>query len=263
MNSMSKELVYVYCITNKKPDLNFDNSDEIYTNKINELYAVFKYVSYSDYSEENIKNKISDILWLDHNVRNHLNVITAVMNQVQVIPLNFGTIYKSEESVQEFVLEYYEMLNKNIQYIKNKEEWSVYVLCEKKIIKNNIELFSKEIKEISVQAKASSPGKAYILEKKKIQMIEYEVVKIYNEIIQNILSRLKKLSDEWRVNTISENNKEYMERDMILNAVFFLKNELVNRFTECCDEINGTYESYGIILEVKGPWPPYTFIKYK
>ena len=262
MNVDHGKLLYIYCLTRKVPSLrDTEIQKEIFFIKINGLYAAVKYVSEDEYSEENIKKNISDVAWLDTNVREHLGTISVFMQMETVIPFNFGTIYKSEESLRQFVSKYANDFRESFRHLENKEEWSVKVFCDRKMIIENIGDFSQNISDIDQQIKNSSPGKAYILGKKKKEIIETEINGIYNTLSKRVFTALNEFCEEYQFNVFLSNELSEKDEDMILNVSFFIAKQNVEHFITCSDKLQHEYISVGMIFDVAGPWPPYTFLK--
>lgn len=261
MNPYSDRLIYLFSLTGNVPlFVNSELQGDLFFVEIDGLYAAVKYVSESEYSEENIKNNISDVAWLDANVREHLRLITLIMQVETVIPFNFGTIYKSEESLRQFVSQYANKFRESLKHLENREEWSVKVFCDRKKIIENIGTLSLNISDIDQQIKNSAPGKAYILGKKKKEIIETEIKVIYNTISKRIFTALNELCEEYRFNVILSSEMSEKNEDMILNVAFFIKKENIDDFIKCSDKLTHEYADIGIILEITGPWPPYTFL---
>ncbi len=255
------KLIYIYCLTRNVPLLvNQENQSEIFAIEIDGIYATVKYVSEAEYSEENIKINISDVAWLDASVREHLSTLSAIMQTETVIPFNFGTIYKSEESLRQFVSKYANDFEKSFRHLEDKEEWSVKVYCDRKKIIENIGALSLNISDIDLQIKNSTPGKAYILGKKKKEIIETEIKSIYNILSKRIFTSLNELCEEYRFNVILSSELSEKDEDMILNASFFIGKQNVEHFITLSDQLQQEYVHLGMILDVTGPWPSYTFL---
>ena len=262
MKSDQNKLIYLFCITRELPSLiNVGVASEIDIIEKNGLYVTVKYVSENIFSEENLKKYISDEKWLDVNVRNHLDVICLIMKTNTVIPFNFGTVYRSEDSLKNFISTYALEFKKTLDYLDQKEEWSVKVYCDKKIIIENISSLSQNIADFDSQIKSSSPGKAYILGKKKNEIIDKEINSIYNQYSKKIFTQLNVLCEEYRLNTILSKDLYDREEDMIVNAIFFIKKENIEKFIFLTDNLMLSFKNIGLFIEVTGPWPPYTFIK--
>ncbi len=261
MHVNHKTLLYIYCVTCEDPSLqSHAGCDELFFLEINGLYAAVKYVSEDDYSEVNIKKRLSDESWLDANVREHLNVIGLIMQVNTVIPFNFGTVYKSEEGLKSFICKYANDFKTGLRYLENKEEWSVKAFCNKQKIIENIVLLSQNIADIEVQIRESSPGKAYILKKKKADILGKEINNIYNTLSKHVFTRINELPDEYRLHAISQEKVSESDGDMIINATFLLRKENLGNFIKTTDSLLVEHEDIGLSLEVTGPWPPYSFV---
>ena len=261
MNVDHKRLLYIFCVTLEQPSLqSYPGCNEIIFLDIDGLYATIKYVSEDDYSEVNIKKRLSDESWLDSNVREHLRVIGLIMQVDTVIPFNFGTIYKSEESLKHFIHTHVNDFKKSLLYLENKEEWSVKAFCNKQKILENIVVLSSNVADIEAQIKESSPGKAYILKKKKSDILGKEISNIYNTISKHLFTCLNELPVDYRLNPVSLEKLSEDDDDMIINATFLLRKENIDTFITRTDSLMIEHENIGLSLEVKGPWPPYSFI---
>jgi len=261
MTADNDKLIYLFSLTGNVPlFVNSGLEGDLLFLEIDGLYAAVKYVLESDYSEENIKKNISDVAWLDANVREHLRLITLIMQVETVIPFNFGTIYKSEDSLRQFVSQYANNFRETLKYLENREEWSVKVFCDRKKIIENIGTLSHNISDIDQQIKSSSPGKAYILGKKKKEIIQTEIKVIYNTFSKKIFTALNELCEEYRFNVILSSELSEKDEDMILNVVFFINKENIDDFIKCSDMMTHEYSDIGMIFDITGPWPPYTFL---
>ena len=262
MNLDQNNLIYLYCLTaSPYVQINLTEDLNIYSIESHRLFITVKNVSENEFSEDNIKKNLSNEAWLDKQVRDHISVIGKIMETETVLPFNFGTIYKSEESLKQFVDKYHVDFFKTLKYLENKEEWSVKIYCDKIKIIENISILSKNISDIESQIISSSPGKSYILGKKKNEIIAKEINDIYNSCSRQIFTKLKTVGEEYRLNTLLSNDVSGRDEDMIVNATFLIKNENIENLENISDQLIIEYKNIGLILELTGPWPPYTFIK--
>lgn len=261
MNSDDQKLIYVYCLTSFQPSqIETYENGKLYLIENNGLYLAVKNVSEDEYSEVALKKNISNESWLDTHVRAHISIISKIMETQTVIPFNFGTIYTSAETLNLFIDKYYSQLTQALHYLENKEEWSVKIYCDKNTVINNISILSSTVSDIELQIKNSSPGKAYILGKKKIELIGKEIAGIYNSYSKLFFTQLNSWSEEYRLNTILSNDLSGRDDDMILNVTFLIEKERLNNFIVLTDQMISQYENIGLALDLTGPWPPYTFL---
>ena len=196
-------LIYVYCISNK-PHVPLGDfaAKEIKSLKFDDFYAIVKHVSESEFSEDNFKNNLSDYKWLESNAREHISVINTIMESCSVVPFRFGTIYKTEEGLKKFISDYSGSLTDNFNYINGKEEWAVKVYCDRKTLGEQIDEFSVDAAALEKQIMESSPGKAFLLKRKKTELIETELDRVCKTFGQEYFDELKNLSESSGLNNL-------------------------------------------------------------
>ena len=261
---MSNDLIYIYCISNS-PLGNLGNmmSKNLKTLFFDNFFVIVKYVSENEFSEEKLKQNISDVKWLESNARDHINVINMVMEFSDVIPFKFGTIFQTNENLRKFIFDYSDSLKENFQHNKNKEEWAVKIYCDRKVLCEQIDELSGQAAELEKQIMASSPGKAYLLKRKKADLIENEIDLICKKYGQVYFDEFKNMSEYTFFNNLLP--KEYTGRQdtMILNSTFLVNKSKVADFKNVYDKLKQQAVDYGFNIEVTGPWPPFSFISIK
>ncbi len=261
---MINDLIYVYCISDNPPLPTPEiESKGVISIPLDRFYVIIKYVSEAEFSEENIKKNSSDIQWLDANAREHIMVIGRIMEQVTVIPFNFGTIFQTEERLKKFIEDYSDSLNENFHYVEGKEEWSVKIYCNREKLSYLIDELSTEAADLETQIMASAPGKAFLLRRKKTELIENELDLLCKSIGQKYYDEFNVLSESTHLNNLMP--KEYTGRDdtMILNATFFINKTNVSDFNKNAETIRKREGNSCFFIETTGPWPPYSFISIK
>jgi len=233
------------------------------TIQFGEFNVIIKYVSDSEFSEENLKKNITDIKWLESNAREHIMEISKVMEKYTVIPFKFGTIYNHPEGLEKFITDYSVSLNDNFHNIEGKEEWSVKVYCDRKTLSEKIDELSEEAAELERQIMASSPGKAFILKRKKTDLIENEIDRFCKIYGQEYYDELNKLSESTVLNNLLPKEFTGRQDTMILTATFFVSKNKVNEFKNTVSMLRKKDANSAFFIEATGPWPPFSFITIK
>jgi hypothetical protein len=261
---MNDDLIYVYCLSNGYALAhNLPKTNDI---KVIEWfgYSIFvKIVSTSEFSEENLKMNISDLKWLDPNAREHIRVISKIMETCTVIPFKFGTIFKSEENLKQFVCDYSDSLRENLMILGRKEEWSVKIYCDRHILTDQIDELSEEAAALEKQIMASSPGKAFLMKRKKNELIENEINRLCKMYGQEFYNKLGSLSHTTCLNNLIPSEFTGRKEDMILNAAFLVHKDQTDEFLRTTKSLKKEYSGLGFDFETNGPWPPFTFISIK
>ncbi len=255
------DLIYLYCVTINIPKLKeagdlVDNAHFFY---YQHLYAVVSNVSADEFSEENLKKNLADLEWIKKKANVHEMVIETVMKNSCVIPFKFGTIFNTEENLKVMLKKHAEILKENLNNLRDKEEWGVKIYCDIKKLKECLSQQGDEILKIDKEISSSSPGKAFILKKKKGDLIKDIVNKRICEYGQESFERLKQIVIESKINKLLP--KEVTERkdDMILNSAFLVEKNKVSDFMRILSTLRAQYKDRGLFFDCTGPWPPYNF----
>lgn len=258
---MNSSLIYVYCILEDQPQFECHQlNDGVDFRKVEDYHVAMKFVSPDEFTEENLKKNFANLSWIETNAREHIDIITSIMKYRAVIPFKFGTIFKSEESLEQFIKDYSPSLAENFEAIQGKEEWSVKVYCDKKTLGKQVPEFSGDVSILEEQILKSSPGKAFLLKRKKAELIEQEVEKLMKINGQKCFDEYKKICEAVRVNNLLPRELTERDDDMILNTTLFINKQNIKDFIHTANLQQEKYQSLGFSFEVTGPWPPFSFV---
>lgn len=245
-----------------------------------DLEAVVSEVSLEEFSSEEIQKKAQeDLNWIKDKAAIHEKVIEEAMGInadlrrlyadqcgknprgiTAVIPMKFGTIFKTRKNLQETFKKYYPKFKKTLENLTGKQEWGVKVYLDRRF-------FEKEVKKTSpmIQAKqeemASMPeGVAYFMQKQIDESVSKEADKALENYTENLLETLKEYIEAGIKGKILEKELTGKSLPMILNAIFLVSEEKLENFVKEIDKLNQEYGLKGFNFEYSGPWPPYNFI---
>lgn len=262
---LDKELIYLYCVTNKVPKL---KEAENLANKLSfiyhqGLYAVVSKVKESEFSEENLKKNLANLEWIKEKANMHEKIIEGIMRNTCVIPFKFGTIFNTENNLKMMLEKHAEEFKTNLKHLEGKEEWGLKIYCDMERLKEAIGKEDAEVLKMEEEINSSSPGKAFLLKKKKEELIKDALNKRINEYGQESFETLKDLSIEARINKLLPKEVTEREDEMILNAAFLIDKNKVSEFIQATGVLKGKYTNKGLNFDCTGPWPPYNFITIK
>lgn len=256
-----KELIYLYCVTNKKPELKKvkNLADELYFINEEELYAIVSKVSDDEFSEENLKKNLADLEWVKRKASIHEKIIEEVMKRTCVVPFKFATLFKTEFNLKAMLSEQSEVIRENLKSLKDKEEWGVKIYCDREKLKESLFQENEKISKIAKEIKAASPGKAFLLKKKKEELLNTEINLKINEYGKESFDSLREQSLQSRINKLLPKEVTERKEDMILNSVFLIGKRKVADFLNVAENLRTRYGDKGLIFDCTGPWPPYNF----
>lgn len=261
MQTAQKNLVYLYCVTTTKPTQSaFDDMGvKIYPLYFQGTYAVVSKVSPDEFSEDNLKKNLANMEWVEKRVRQHEKIIEEIMKDTTVLPFKFGTIFQSEENVEKLLKEQNAEFKKIITSLDDKEERGLKIYCNVGKFKETLTKEDERIQDLDRQIASTSEGKAYLLKKKKDELIKEVINEKVSEYTQDSFARLKRACLEAKINKILP--KEVTERgdEMVFNAAFLINKNRIKDLENVLSYLKTKYSDKGLTFDYTGPWPPYNF----
>ena len=255
-------MIYVYCVATGKPDFDHGPGRDIqglFVIADKGLFAIARKVLEDEFGEGNIEKNIADLEWVRAKVMEHEEVVEHVMKGNVLMPLRFGTIFESDDSLKRMLREKHELFSTTIEGLKEREEWGVKVYVDASKVKSTVETEDCEIAELNREIGESSAGKAYLLRKKREDLLRSATESRVFQCGDICFFLLSEESEKAKLNGLLPMNKFRTDSDMVLNAVFLVRKEEIQEFIGTVDYLQNRYGAGGFSFDCTGPWPPYNF----
>jgi hypothetical protein len=238
---------YVYCIIEASDPLKFgpigigaDPSD-VYTVHYTNLAAVV-----SDAPLEVLDSTRENVLA-------HERVNETVMREHTVIPMSFGTIFKTREDIVELLRSAAEAFGDVLNKMQNKLEFGLKVLWDRDQAIRQVEAEDEDIgrlkKEISTQK-----GPTYFARMQYGRLVDSALQSRSERYVAEILDELRDVSVASRI------NKPIGDK-MIMNAAFLISRDREAAFDARVKSIASRFDK--LTFKYTGPWPPYNFVNIR
>ena len=238
---------YVYCIIEASDPLKFGtigigaNPSEVYTVHFRTLAAIV-----SDAPLEVLDSTRENVLA-------HERVNETVMREHTVIPMSFGTIFKTREDIVELLRSAAEAFGDVLNKMQNKLEFGLKVLWDRDQAIREVEAEDEDIgrlkKEISGQK-----GPTYFARMQYGRLVDAALQTRSERYVAHILDQLRDVSVASRI------NKPIGDK-MIMNAAFLISREKETAFDARVKSIAGRFDK--LTFKYTGPWPPYNFVNIR
>jgi len=250
-------VLYVYAITRDAvtPECEaIDRSQHFAALPADGVCAVYTPVSEGEFSQEVIDRRASDLEWLGAVGYRHQNVIVELMKSTAVVPLRAFTMFSSESTLREYLLQNRDVLTKLLERLEGKHEWTLRVEFEPQRWSEALTGHVESLRALSAEIESASAGKAFLLRKKldeerKLASREAEQ-KVVADIEREVIAKLA-------CDTLAESR---LERDGAFPQInVLIDRDEESRLQELHAALNDRYAADGVTLAMSGPWPPYTF----
>lgn len=219
-----------------------------------DVVAVIGEVVIAEFSEENLQT----LSWIGERASRHEAVVEQVMAAAPVLPVKFGTLYRSRASLLEFLQQHHKSIEQALDQLRGKSEWSVKGYLVEEDARRIIAAEDAEVRTRRA-ALSSSPGVRYLQQKQLDARIEAAleagVARVSHDLQQALASHALDASP-LRLHASAVTGRA--ER-MVFNGSFLLTPEMLPDFRSALSDQQEAYQVIGLSLELRGPWPPYNF----
>jgi hypothetical protein len=238
---------YVYCIIRVDQPLSFgaigigEEPAPVYTVRCDDLSAIV-----SD-TPLGVLDPTRD------NVLAHQRVNETVMREHTVLPMSFGTMFKTRDDVTAFLKSAYRAFSDVLDKMENKLELGLKVLWDREAVIREIEEQNEDIRRLKNEI-AEQKGSTYFARMQYGRLIDAALQAASERYVSEIFDRLRDVSVAARA------NKPIGDR-MILNAAFLVTRDTEEAFDARVKELGAAHDK--LTFKYTGPWPPYNFVNIR
>jgi hypothetical protein len=238
---------YVYCVIQVEKALNFGplgigvEPAEVHTVNYKDIAAV-----------------VSDTPIAVHeptraNVLAHERVNETVMRNHTVIPMSFGTVFKTRDDIHELLRSAYDAFKDVLGKMDDKLEYGLKVLWDRDLIVKELETENEDIRRLKGEI-TSQKGSTYFARMQYGRLVDAALQARSERYVQDIFDALRPVS------VASRANRPIGDR-MIMNAAFLVRRDKEFDFDAIVKTIGAKYDK--LTFKYTGPWPPYNFVNIR
>ena len=238
---------YVYCIINSEKPLRFGQigigaePTEVYSIQHRNLAAIV-----SDAPLEVLDSTRDNVLA-------HERVNETVMHDHTVIPMSFGTIFRTNEDIIELLRSAFDAFGDVLGKMQNKLEFGLKVLWDPDQAVRQVESEDDDISRLKKEI-SSQKGPTYFARMQYGRLVDAALQARSERYVASILTELRDVAVASRI------NKPIGDK-MIMNAAFLISRSQESAFDRKIKDIAGRHDQ--LTFKYTGPWPPYNFVNIR
>lgn len=253
-------VLYVYAIAREAvtPDGEaVDGSRRFGTVREADIAAVFTPVDANAFSQSVIDQRAGDLEWLGAIGYRHQAVMAELMKLTSIVPLRAFTLFSSEEAIRAYLRDHREPLQKTLERLDGKQEWTLRIELEPSKWSEAITARVTSLREMQNEIETAAPGRAFLLKKKLADERKRASHAAENDLVEELE---RAILEKLRCESVAESRQRR-------EGAFPQITVLINRdeesvLQELQQELTARYEPEGVTLGLLGPWPPYTFASH-
>jgi hypothetical protein len=189
------------------------------------------------------------------NVLAHELVNETVMQEFTVIPMSFGTIFRTQEDIVELLKSTYSAFDDVLEKMRDKIEFGLKVLWDREEEAARLEEQDEEIHRLKEEITRNEQSSTYFARMQLGRLVESALEESADTYVLDVHQSLKPYA------IASRSNKPIGDR-MILNAAYLVERDREEEFDQAVKALSRKYEEV-LSFKYTGPWPPYNFVNIK
>src|SRR5437016_5677989 len=182
----------------------------------------------------------------------HEHVIETVMKTNTIIPMSFGTVFRTDDDIKEVLRSIYPSLKDVLKQMSGKLEFGLKVTWDRDRIVEELKRENEEIHRFQHELTRKHLQSTYFARMQLGRMIDKALGERAAEVVREIYDGLR------TVCVASRDNKVIGDK-MIMNAAFLIQKDKESEFDAA---VNAVAQKFGDRLNFKytGPWTPDNFV---
>jgi Gas vesicle synthesis protein GvpL/GvpF len=185
----------------------------------------------------------------------HEHVIETVMKTYTIIPMSFGTVFRTDNDIREVLKSISSSLKDVLHQMSGKLEFGLKVNWDRDRIIEDIKQEDEEIRKFHQEIIRKHLQSTYLARMQLGRMID-------KALAERSIGYVREIYEALRGVCVASRDNQPIGDKMIMNAAFLVERDREPEFDEA---VNSIAKKYGQRLKFKytGPWPPYNFVNIR
>jgi hypothetical protein len=213
-----------------------------------DLQAVVCTVDLEDFGEEALRRNLEDMTWVEEVARAHNDVVFAAAGLSTVAPIRLVTIFADDESVGRHLEVSYDDLAAALDRVEGGREWSVKAYAVRR---------EAAPEPATAGGPRAESGAAYLQRKKEAAAQRRSAGERSRQLGDELHESIGRMTTAARRLAPQDPRLSGRTEPMVLNAAYLVPVEEGDGFRAAVQRVAEVHRD--VVVEVEGPWPPYSF----
>lgn len=189
------------------------------------------------------------------NLLAHEQVVESVMRRRTIIPMSFGTVFRTDDDVRELLKSVYLPLKESLGQLDGKVEFGLKVMWDRDRVMEDLKRENHQIRHVQQELAQKRLHSTHLTRRHLGRLIDDAISRHLADAIHEIYEALRSAC------VASRDNKPIGEK-MLMNAAFLIERQQESTFEEAVTRIASKFGDR-LIFKCTGPWAPYNFVSIR
>jgi len=210
------------------------------------------------FGAETVESRLQDMAWVGEQGMAHERVVVWFADHADILPARLFSIYSGEPALRAAVSSGIDGIAHALKRLEGRREWNLKVAYDAAELARHGAEVSDELRSADAEIAAAPPGKRYLLERRRADMLKREVSRAARRLAEELLVELRALAEDALVLPLAAAEEGTA---VVLNAALLTSRGQEDALKKRAQELYDRYTALGMIVTFSGPWAPYRFVE--
>ena len=214
--------------------------------------AAYSVVADSEYGESGLNERVRDLDWLTPRAAAHQSVNARLLEIAGVVlPLSFGALYRDDDRVKAMLREDVPDRRARLEALAGRAEWVVTILRDAETLPSA----HQELRELDDAIAASTPGKGYLLEKRRTSVANDAAARADADAAERAVRLLERAAERSYREPVAKGGGDVV----VLRVSLLAPRTRTGTVDGAIAAVTQELDPLGYRVRATGPWPAYRF----
>lgn len=226
------------------------------TEPAREFSAVYSRVPDSEFEGAALELNSASVEWMAEQGLRHEQVIAWFVDHAAILPSRLLTLFSSVDRLRETMAEDADRIVETLERFAGLREWDLKVGYDAARMEPHLAEVSAEIQRLDQELETATPGKAFLLRKKRGDVARAESRTAAARLADQMLAELQGFARKAvRIPPAAD------QAPVVLNAALLIESDREADALERARDVGDRLEALGLSVRYTGPWAPYRFVE--
>jgi hypothetical protein len=212
----------------------------------------------AQYGAANLEPRLQDLAWVGEQGMAHERVVVWFADHSDILPARMFSLYSGDDALRSAVSGRLTEVAAALSSLSGRREWNLKIAYDTDELARHGAEISPGLGRMDEELAAAAPGRRYLLERRRRDMLKQEVARAARSLADELLDSLRAHAEDVRVMPRAEGAET---GTVVLNAALLVTRDAEPALRAHAEALYRHYTGLGMIVSFSGPWAPYRFVE--
>jgi hypothetical protein len=225
---------------------------------IDAITAIVSRVPAALFAPDTLAERLEDIAWVGEQGLAHERVVLWFVDHADILPARMFSLYGSADALRTAVSPRTHTIAAQLQVFRGRREWNLKVAYDATELARHAGEVSEEVHAIDEEIAGAAPGRRYLLERKRNDMLKGAVTRAARRLADELLDTLAAHAERTRRLPLAATDDQ---GNVVLHAALLVSTDAEPALRASAEQEAAAKTALGLIVSFSGPWAPYRFLE--